>query len=146
AARDWVELNRTARQYIKLTFIITLPLTLGLFLFSQPIVRLLFYRGAFTAADVQQVSRIQAFYALQIPRYLVSIVVVRLISSIQSNQLLLFATIINLLTNIVLNFIFMRWLGLPGIALSTSVVYLLSTILWYLVIMSRLRKLISADS
>src|SRR5215813_3893709 len=71
AARDWLELNRTVRRYIKLSFIITLPLTAGLFLFSKPIVSLIFYRGAFTVADVELVSRIQAFYALQIPSYLV---------------------------------------------------------------------------
>ena len=144
AARNWVELDRTVRRYIALTFLITLPLTACLFFFSTPIVKLLFYRGAFVADDVRLVSRVQAFYALQIPSYLVSIIVVRLISSLQANQLLLFATIINLLTNIVLNYAFMHWLGLPGIALSTSVVYLLSTILWYFIIMKRLRRMAGA--
>jgi putative peptidoglycan lipid II flippase len=141
ALRDWRELNRTVRRFIKLTFFITLPITGCLIFFSKPIVSLLFYRGAFTAADVVVVSRVQTFYALQLPSYLVSIIVVRLISSVQANQLLLFATIINLVMNIGLNYTFMRWLGLPGIALSTSVVYLLSTTLCYLVIMRRLRQL-----
>lgn len=141
AAKDWSELRRTLHRYIGLSFFLTLPVTVGLFLFSTPLVSILFHRGAFADDDVQLVSRIQAFYALQIPSYLVSIIVVRLISSMQANQLLLFATIINLVMNIVLNYTFMRWLGLPGIALSTSVVYLLSTTLWYLVIMRRLLKL-----
>jgi len=145
AGRDWLALDRTVRRYIKFALVITLPITAGLFFFSKPIVSLLFYRGAFTAADLESVSRIQAFYALQIPSYLVSIVVVRLISSVQANQLLLFATIINLFTNVILNYAFMRWLGPPGIALSTSIVYLLSTTLWYLVIMKRLRKLSGAE-
>jgi putative peptidoglycan lipid II flippase len=141
AARDWPELRRTVRRFIGLSFFFTLPLTAGLIIFSRPIVSILYQRGAFTAADVLLVSRVQAFYALEIPSYVVSIVVVRLISSLQSNQLLLFATIINLVINVSLNFVFMRWLGVPGLALSTSIVYLFSTVLCYVVIMRRLQKL-----
>jgi putative peptidoglycan lipid II flippase len=146
AAKDWLELKRIVHRSIRLTGFITLPLTVLLILFSRQIVSLTFYRGAFSSADVFLVSRVQAFYALQIPAYVVSIIVVRLISSLQANQLLLFATIINLLTNIILNFAFMRWMGLPGIALSTSVVYLVSTIFWYSIIMRRLRELSAATT
>jgi putative peptidoglycan lipid II flippase len=144
AARNWLELHRTVRRYVGLSFFITLPLTACFFVFSRQIVSILFHRGAFTGADVLLVSRIQAFYALELPSYLVSIVVMRLISSVQSNQFILFASIINLLINLVLNFVFMRWLGLAGIALSTSAVYLFSTIVWYVVMMRQLRKLIGA--
>jgi putative peptidoglycan lipid II flippase len=145
AARDWVELKHTARRYIGLSLAIGLPLTAGLIVFARPIVSLLFHRGAFTDGDALQVSRIQTFYALQIPAYLVSMIMVRLISSIQANQFLLIAAIINLLTNIILNFVFMHWMGLPGIALSTSMVYLLSTIFCYAVAVRRLRRLSTGD-
>jgi putative peptidoglycan lipid II flippase len=141
AERDWFELRRTAHRYMLLSLVITIPVAVGLFFFSTPIVGLVFQRGAFKAEDVLLVSRIQAFYALQIPSYLVSIIVVRLISSLQANHLLLFVTSINLVINIVLNYTFMRWLGLPGIALSTSVVYIVSTTLCYFIIMRRLHKL-----
>ena len=141
AAKNWRELRRTASRYIAMSLAIALPLTAGLVFFSRPIVRLLFHRGAFSEADVLEVSRVQSLYALQIPAYLVSVIVVRLISSIQANQVLLVASILNLVTNIVLNFVFMRWLGLPGIALSTSLVYFLSTTFCYMVMIWRLRKL-----
>ncbi|HYW73414.1 MAG TPA: lipid II flippase MurJ [Pyrinomonadaceae bacterium] len=143
ASRNWPELYRSVRRYIFLSFALTLPLTAGLIIFSTPIVSLLFHRGAFVAEDVRLVSQIQALYALEIPSYLVSIIVARLISSLQQNRLLLFGTIINLFTNLCLNYLFMRWWGLPGIALSTSCVNLCSTIIWYLVIMGRLRKLMN---
>jgi putative peptidoglycan lipid II flippase len=144
ALKDWRGLDGTVRRFIRLIFLTSLPVTAGIIIFSKPIVGLLFYRGAFTAADVDIVSRIQIFYALQIPGYLANIVIVRLISSVQLNQLILIGTAINLVLNIILNVAFMRWLGVPGIALSTSIVYLCSTAIWSVVIIRRLRRFMVA--
>ena len=140
AGRHWVELNQSFRHYLKLTFLFSVPLAVLFFLFSEPLVDLLFRRGAFTATDVHLVGRIQSFYALQIPFYIAGIIVARLMSAVQANRLLLWAASINLLTNVLLNYLFMRWMGVAGIALSTSIVYLFSTTLWCFVIIRRLRQ------
>jgi putative peptidoglycan lipid II flippase len=49
---------------------------------------------------------------------------VNAISSLKRNQILMFGTGISVVSNVVLNIIFMRMFGLPGIALSTSMVQL----------------------
>jgi len=108
-------------------------------------VRVLFGRGAFTANDVKLVGRVQSFYALQIPFYLVSILVVRLISAVQRNRLLLWASAINLIINVTLNYVLMRWIGVAGIALSTTLVYIFSSGYCYIAIMRQVSRRSSVD-
>ncbi|MBA3922660.1 MAG: polysaccharide biosynthesis C-terminal domain-containing protein [Nostocaceae cyanobacterium] len=122
--KDWQGISETLKRYLWLIFTFTVPLT-GLFIvFSQQIIQILFQRGSFTANDTHLVAQIQVFYAFQIPFYIANILVVRLISSLQFNQILMWASGFNLAINIVLNYLFIRLLGIRGIALSTSCLYL----------------------
>lgn len=111
----------------------TVPLAILLILISKPLVQVLFQRGSFTPEDTYMVARIQAFYALQIPFYIGGILVVRLISSMRKNQLLMWVSGSNLLVKIVLNYLLIQYFGVYGIALSTSIIYLISfSICWIL--------------
>ena len=105
-----------------------MPITAVFFFFSDLIVETLFERGAFGSEDTKQVSQIQMFYALQIPFYILGILAVRLISSLKSNYILMYGAAISLPLNIALNYVFMQWFGVSGIALSTACVYLVSFI------------------
>ncbi|AFZ32838.1 virulence factor MVIN family protein [Gloeocapsa sp. PCC 7428] len=126
ACNDWEGIHRTLKQYILLIFAVTIPLT-GLFIgFSEPVTRILFERGSFTANDTTVVAQIQALYAIQIPFYIANIFVVKLITSMRLNHLLMWVSLFNLIFNIVFNYIFMQWIGIQGIALSTSCVYVFS--------------------
>lgn len=138
AREDWAGIRHTLRRYLWLSFAVTVPLTLLIVLFSEPLVRVLFQRGSFTAEDTRAIARIQSFYALQIPFYIGGILVVRLISSLRANQILMWGAVINLIVNVVLNYLLMQWLGVAGIALSTACVYLLSFTYCYLAL-KRLR-------
>jgi putative peptidoglycan lipid II flippase len=99
---------------------------LFLLISSDYIVSLLFERGAFLRADVVLVGKVQALYSLQIPFYLLGILFVRLISALQKNIVLMWGAAISLPLDVILNFIFMRKIGVAGIALSTSLVYMVS--------------------
>ena len=120
AREDWANVRHTLKQYLGLIFALTIPLTGLIILFSEPIVQLLLQRGSFTANDTRLVAQIQACYALQIPFYIATILVVRLISAMRYNQILMWGSGGNLIVNISLNYLFMQWWGVPGIALSTS--------------------------
>jgi putative peptidoglycan lipid II flippase len=126
AVGDWASLRRTLKTYSMLTLAATIPLTFFLYLFSGMIVRLVFQRGAFTQADTLLVAQVQAMYVLQIPFYALVILFVRLISSLRSNFVLMWETIINFTVNIVLDYVLMKIMGVAGIALSTTVVYIFS--------------------
>jgi len=126
AANDWAGCRHTLKKYSLLLVSVTVPLTAAIMVFSRPIVRLLYERGAFTAADTTLVSRVQICYALQIPFFVWSILFVRFITSIRRNDILMYASAINLVLDIVLNLELMRVWQVAGIALSTSIVYMVS--------------------
>ena len=60
ANQDWRGCRHTLRVYAQSIVLVTVPITLGLVLFSHPLIRILYQRGAFTPADTAVVSRVQA--------------------------------------------------------------------------------------
>ena len=140
ACQNWAEVHDTLKHYLRLVILTTVPLTALLIVFAEPIVRVLFQRGSFTAEDTQLVAQIQSFYALQIPFYIANILVVRLITSMQKNHILIWVSGFNLLINITFNYLFMQWLGIKGIALSTSCVYIFSFFYVFLFANKQIKK------
>ena len=126
ALSDWVGLRHTVRFYLRLVMAVVIPLTAVFIFLSVPIVRLLFQRGAFTATDTALVGRIQAFSLCQVPFYVGSTLLVRLISSLKANRILFWGAGINVVTNVVADYLLSKWLGVAGIALSTAVVMAVS--------------------
>lgn len=126
ARAEWNALRRTMRFYSLLIAATTIPLTIALAWLSEPIVRILFERGAFTAADSALVGDVQRMFVLQIPFYLLAILGVRLVSALGKNQVISTVAAINVVLNVVLNLILSRYYGVAGIALSTSIVYAVS--------------------
>lgn len=141
AVSDWIGVRYTLKTYSRLVLVVTVPFTLILIYFSESIVRLIFERGAFTMADTRIVCQVQAFYLLQVPFYMLGITVVRLISSLKANIVLMKAAFVNLFSNIILNYMLMQWLGIAGIALSTAIVYLISLIYCWMSMNKKLRDL-----
>lgn len=145
ACNDWAGVKRTLKQYMLLIFAVTVPLTAMFIGFSEQIVRLLFERGSFTASDTAIVTRIQTLYALQIPFYIANVFVVKLITAMRLNHLLMWVSLFNLVFNIIFNYIFMQWIGIQGIALSTSCVYVFSFLYLLFFASKNLQKVVQAN-
>jgi|MudIll2142460700_1097286.scaffolds.fasta_scaffold00507_6 putative peptidoglycan lipid II flippase len=128
AVYDWAGIRHTLKTYTYLILLVTIPLTLILAYFSEPIVRLFFERGAFTSVDTWRVSQVQVYFLFQVPFYFLGILIVRLISSLNMNRIFMQAASINLLCKIVFNYLLMERLGAGGIALSTTLMYMVSVI------------------
>lgn len=145
AIKDWIGVRLTLKTYARLVFFTTVPVALVFICFSELIVRLLFERGAFTAIDTLFVAKVQIFYLIQVPFYMMGMIGVRLLSALLKNQVLMVISAINVITNIVGNCVFMNYLGVAGISLSTSVVYIISMSLIFLSLNSQLRKAESSE-
>jgi putative peptidoglycan lipid II flippase len=126
AENDWQGCRHTLKRYSTLVAAITIPFTVALAALSSLLVKLLLQRGAFTPADTRLVSRVLLCYSLQIPFYVCSMLLVRFLSAMQRNDLLMYASAVNLALDIGLNLVLMRKWGVTGIALSTSLVYISS--------------------
>ena len=126
AQEDWMGISRMLRKYLKLIFLVAVPLTAFFMIFSYPIIEIVFQRGNFTRQDTYTVASIQFFYALQIPFYIGNLLLIRLVSSLQKNHVLMWVSGLDLIINILLNYYLMQWIDIKGIALSTSFVYIFS--------------------
>ena len=121
AKQDWAGCRHTLNTYVRITALVSVPVAAAMVLGSHLLVRLTFQHGAFGPRDTAAVAPVQAMYALQLPFYVVSRVYYRYLVAIRRTGLILWCGAINLVLDVVLNLILMRWFGVAGIALATSV-------------------------
>ena len=69
ATNDFIRLKETFTSSLTMTFSLTIPATVGLILLSEPIIRLIFEHGNFTAADTFKTAEALRFYALGLFAY-----------------------------------------------------------------------------
>lgn len=130
---DFDGLRQVVRRWIGLTVAASLPVVVVLAVWSELIVRTVYERGSFTPLDTAAVAPVQALLALQIPFYVSGIVLVRLASALGAAGVLIWISLGNTILNAVLNLVLIRYMGLAGIALATSVMYAASFgMLWLL--------------
>ena len=132
ALGDWAACRQTVRTWVRWTAMVSLPITIGLIAASHWLVRLAFQHGAFGPGDTAVVASVTAMYAIQIPFLVSSRVFYRLIIAMRRTDLALTCGMLNLILDVVLNLVLMRWMGVAGIALATSL-WTMSTFLflWY---------------
>lgn len=126
-----VETFKKLKSMLKYLVIISSVITLILFLLSTPIIRLFFERDAFTSDDTVIVSKVQQMYLLQIPSYITGLVMTRFLTAINKNNFMVLTSIISLVLNIVLNLILIQTMGVYGLALATSIVSVVNSVILY---------------
>lgn len=94
--------------------------------FSNQIISFLFEKGNFTSSDTEVVSSIQLILLAYVPFYICSIVIIKFLTSINKNAYMLYASILNLVLNICLNYYFVKLYDVIGIAMATSLVYIIN--------------------
>jgi putative peptidoglycan lipid II flippase len=111
-------LRRIFRSYALFVLAVILPVTVAFIYFSEPIIRVLFQKGAFDAATTHLVSTVQRAALLQLPIAVLLALEIRLSSARKANRLLYRVAALSLVLTIVLDLLFMRWWGVVGIALA----------------------------
>jgi len=120
AHRDWPACRQTLRTWTALTALISIPVAAVLVGEAHGLVRFALQRGAFGPSDTAVVARVLAMYALQIPFFVTSRVFYRFLVAMRRTDLVLYCGTLNLGLDVVLNLALMRWMGVAGIALATS--------------------------
>jgi putative peptidoglycan lipid II flippase len=132
AQRDWTACRHTLRTWVRLTAMVSTPIALLLIAGSHLLIRVAFQHGAFKPSDTALVTPVLAMYAIQIPFFVSSRVFYRFLVAMRRTDLIFYCGALNLALDIVFNLILMRWMGVAGIALATSL-WTVSTFffLWY---------------
>jgi len=90
--------------------------------FREPLVRLVYGRGAMDAAALARMAELLPYHLAGMAPLGVAMVLARAHVSLGNSRILIGMGTLNALANLTLNFILVRPLGLAGIALSTSLV------------------------
>ncbi len=141
AANDNIKgLKAAINEAINSISILIMPITVGAMLFAEPIVKLLFGRGAFDANAVILTSSALVFYSIGMIGFGLRDILSRAFYSQQDTKTPMINGSIAVIINIVLNIILSRYIGIGGLALATSISAIFSTGLLFV----NLRKKIGA--
>jgi putative peptidoglycan lipid II flippase len=120
AHQDWAACRVAIRTWVGRSAMVSIPLTGMLIVSARSLIRMALQHGAFGPRDTAAVWPVLAMYALQIPFFVCSRVFYRFLLAKKRSDLILSCGILNLVLDIGLNLVLMRWLGVAGIALATS--------------------------
>ncbi len=119
---------------LKWLFLGLIAITIIGILLSDLVVGLIFQRKEFTAEDTKVVATIQKIFLAYIPFKITGMIMVNFATSINKNSIMAYISLVALVLNIILDFIFMKLYGVYGIALCTTIITVLKsiTMYWYL--------------
>ncbi len=120
AVKDYKGLKKSFAYAFKLILFITLPASVGLIVLKEPIVSLLFERGAFDATAVKLTAYALLSYAIGLWAFSCVKITVSTFYSIRDTKTPVKIAAISIASNIVLSFILMQFLSHSGLALATS--------------------------
>ena len=121
ARHDSQALARTLTGAVRALTLVFLPVTMGLMVLREPFVRLLFERGAFTAASTQLTAGPLFFYALALLPFALEVVVIQFYFARQDTLTPVIADILAFALNVLPISPLMGVFGLGGIALAVAV-------------------------
>jgi putative peptidoglycan lipid II flippase len=101
-------------------------MTLGFWIASAYLIEFIYQRGAFTGADARHVTLLANCYAMQFPILFAGVAATSLISARALNRVFVPINVVLLIGNVLLTILLMHLLGDAGIALASSLTYVLS--------------------
>lgn len=116
--------------------LLVIPATIGAVIFAEPIVKLLFGRGAFDGQAVSMTYNALIFYSVGMIGFGLREIFSRAFYSIQDTKTPMINAAIAMAMNIILNIILSKYMGIGGLALATSI----SAIFCMLLLLISLRK------
>ncbi len=127
-------MRATFGQLLRLIFFLTIPAAAGLFVLREPVIRLLFERGAFSSRSTQMVAYALQFYALGLTAHAAVEIIVRAFYALHNTWTPVLAGVGAMILNISLSLLLVDRLGYGGLALANTVATTLemTALLWLL--------------
>jgi putative peptidoglycan lipid II flippase len=121
AQHDTAAVRTTIADGMSLMMVLNVPATVGLIVLAVPIVRVIFERGAFTAADTAATAAALQFYALGLLGYSVVRIASPAFYALGRSRTPVAISVVTVFFNAALNVMLVRALGYTGLALGTSI-------------------------
>jgi putative peptidoglycan lipid II flippase len=125
-----IEVRRELSFFLLLATVLAIPVSILIYYMAEPTVLIAFGGNAFTSNDVKVVSRIIEYGIIQLPFFICSILLMKYVTAKGNTKIITVIAVVGLVLNIVLNVILMKFMGVVGIALATTLAMMISTILF----------------
>ncbi len=130
AQGDWGNLAQAYRKGMRLILVLNLPAAVGLVVLAEPVIRLLFERGAFRPEDTGLMIPVLAVAALGLPFFAFVNLVLRAFYAHKDTVTPVRAAILSFVVNLVLSLALMQVLSTTGLALAGTLAVVVQA--WYL--------------
>jgi putative peptidoglycan lipid II flippase len=138
ALGDTSGVRRTISDGMVLMMMLNVPATVGLIVLAEPIVRLMYQRGAFVPADTLATAGALQFYAIGLLGYSVVRIASPAFYALGESRIPVTISFVTVLANAALNYALVGLLGYKGLALGTSIAALLNAGLLLVMLRRRL--------
>ncbi|MFH1836667.1 MAG: murein biosynthesis integral membrane protein MurJ [Candidatus Omnitrophota bacterium] len=138
ASKDMNAFKNTIEFSLNTVFTVMIPAAVGLIMLADPIVRILFQRGAFGAYSTEITSSALFFYAFGLTAYAGIKVLVSAYYSMGDTRTPVKTAAVSLIVNVLLNVILMWPLKIGGLALATSIAAISNFVILYIFLVRRI--------
>ena len=129
--RDFKSFNRNLENGVNLVFFILMPAMFGIVAVREPLIRALFFQGAFTEENVIKTASVLFFYGIGILGYSQQQVLNRGYYALNNTKGAVVINTIVISVNILLSYLLVRHMGAEGLAFAYSIAGTLSMFLLF---------------
>ncbi len=113
---------------------ISVPISALIYIWSEPIVRLIFEGGVFGNDATAEVTRVMQYSVVQLPFFICNSLLLKFATATKHVFAISAVAIVGLLVNVAASLILMKHMGVAGIALGMTISMVVSTVLLVLVL------------
>ncbi|NLK40095.1 MAG: murein biosynthesis integral membrane protein MurJ [Clostridiales bacterium] len=119
---------------LKLLWLVILPLSVGVLILAEPIVKTIYLRGVFTESDALLTAQALRFLAIGMPALAANEIFTKIFYARQRNTLPMICALVSMLCNFLFLAFLTEAMGLKGIALSSSLAISVNAALNYILL------------
>ncbi|WP_342044818.1 murein biosynthesis integral membrane protein MurJ [Bacillus sp. OTU530] len=127
--KDYTQVSELTHKSLFSVFVLLLPLTLIFMFFSKEIIEILLERGNFDSRATEMTSGIFWAYSLGIIAIGFREVTLRAFYSYGDTKTPTYIMIIGSISNVILSYLFIKWFGLTGLGLSSSISFVITALI-----------------
>lgn len=135
---DMIAFKRILSSSIVMITVLVFPISIGAIVLSEPLVRILFERGAFDSEATKHTAASLRFYAIGIIGIGIRELLTKVFYSIHDTKSPLINAVVAVFLNIVLNLMFVKYLGYIGLPLASSISSIVTVILLVITLRSKI--------
>ena len=143
---DWNRYNEITKSSIIVSFIITIPFSLGMMLYSRELIEIIYQHGSFTAASTEKTMNALLFYSIGLVFMGMYSMLVEVAYSLKQTKISNISSVFGIVVNISLDFALVGVWGIKGLALATSMSLLVNCIVITLFLRIKFKELSVAPS